>query len=246
MNNGNYSYATRLRNAQDLYAAIKEMVDYNPSRTQESIVGFSAHLDLIIASNASEVNLLQEYSFAVDERQKVFFQNPDSLEKKFLALKNAVISQYGKKSMEIKILKRIHYRMYPNRGTNSTAIVPSENENSEASVNMEQTKSVDHSEKTYGSMAKNLSDFVTMISGFNDYQPGIEEFKLENLTTYLAFINSLNNNVIEKKIKLSIIKNSRKGQYDELKDRGDRIKSYIKSKYGANSHEYKLVRSINI
>lgn len=93
-------------------------------------------------------------------------------------------------------------------------------------------------------MAKNLSDFVTMISGFNSYQPGVEELKLENLQTYLSYIKSLNDGVAEKKTKLTNIKHLRKEQYNELKDRGDRIKFYIKSKYGANSNEYKQVRSI--
>ncbi|MBK7095049.1 MAG: hypothetical protein IPH57_08390 [Saprospiraceae bacterium] len=82
MKTGNYSYASRLRNGQDMLAAIKEMVDYNPSRTQESITGFLTHLDQIVDTNGAETNLLKEYSFLVDERQKVFFLNDDSLDKK--------------------------------------------------------------------------------------------------------------------------------------------------------------------
>lgn len=244
MKTGNYSYASRLRNGQDMLAAIKEMVEYNPSRSQESIIGFSTHLDQIVDTNSAETNLLKEYSFLVDERQKVFFLNDDSLDKKFLSIKNAVMSQYGKKSQEVKVLKRIHNRMQFNKVSNTTNSVPTENENAEESVDTIQNKTVNHAEKTFGSMAKNLSDFVTMISGFNSYQPGIEELKLENLQTYLSYIKSLNDGVAEKKTKLTNIKHLRKEQYNELKDRGDRIKFYIKSKYGANSNEYKQVRSI--
>lgn len=244
----NYSYASRLRNGQDMLAAIKEMVDYNPSRTQESITGFLTHLDQIVDTNGAETNLLKEYSFLVDERQKVFFLNYDSLDKKFLSMKNAVISQYGKKSQEVKVLKRIHNRMQFNKVSNAPDLVPSEKENAEENagepVETVQKKPVNHAEKTFGSMAKNLSDFVTMIAGFNSYQPGIDELKLENLQTYLSYIKSLNDRVAEKKTKLTNIKHLRKEQYDELKDRGDRIKFYIKSKYGANSNEYKQVRSM--
>ena len=95
-------------------------------------------------------------------------------------------------------------------------------------------------------MAKNLADYVAVISGFVDYQPGNDDFKLENLTSYLAYIRSLNDNVFGNKTKLSNIKELRKQQYAEMKDRGDRIKYYVKSKYGAYSHEYLQISSIQL
>lgn len=246
MKHGNHSFATKLGNGNKMLKAISEMAEYNPPRSEESINGFSGYLKQIEATNAAESNMLRDYTFLVDERQKVFFLNTDSLEKKFLSLKNAVISQYGKKSQEIKILKRIHNRMTFSKVTKIEETVTSENENAETALESPKGRSGYHAEKTYASLVKNLSDFVTTIEGFNSYQPGIEELNLENLQKYFAYIQSLHNDVIEKQIKLSNIKHERKQQYAELKDRGDRIKFYVKSKYGANSQQYDTVRSIKL
>lgn len=230
------SFSSKLRQAQDGASIIKGFKNYTPPRIEESVEGFQAFINIVAQTNQSETNLMKEYRLLVDERQLAFFRESDSVERLFPALKAVIAAQYGKKSVETRVLKTISNRM---RYTKVTKIVKDE-------TGTDQERSYGVSEKTFGSMAKNFNDFVTTISGFDSYKPEDELFKLEKLNEILTNVNRLNDAIAEKKSQLQTIKNDRESVYYELSDRWQRIKSYVRGKYGSDSNEYNQIRSINL
>lgn len=229
-----FSFASRLRRAQDIHAILKSFDNYNPPRTEESLAGFQAFIDSLVDTNNTETNLMKEYRMLVDDRKKVFYKNTHSVNKLFPALKSVVRLQYGKSSTELALLDTITDRMKYSKGVKSN----------EPADNSEQKKSVSHSEKTFGSMTKNFNDFITTISGFDSYQPGQDTFKIDNLKAIAVDLNTKNDAVMEKLTQLRVVKRERLDLYKQLSDRINRIKFYVRSKYGANSSEFAQIRSI--
>jgi ABC-type Zn uptake system ZnuABC Zn-binding protein ZnuA len=232
----NFSYGARLGRANNLNVIINEFKDYDPPRKEESKEGFQAFVNSLIQINQSETNLVKEYRMLVIERKEVFFTGSDSVMKKFIAIKRAVASQYGKKSAEVILLSSIKERMQKSRSLKVTPEV----------TGNEQRKPVSQIEKSYGAITKNFHDYVTTISGFTDYKPGNNDLKLDSLNAYLEKLNKVNDEIAQKMSQLTSIKIVRQAMYSELKERAGRIKLYVSSKYGADSDEFNQIRSIQL
>ena len=234
MEKSNQSFAARLRRAQDMQTILRGYEGFTPPRTEESHEGFERFNESLVQINQSVTNGVLEYRSMVGKRRDDFYNNANSISKLFPALRSAIRSQYGKYSTEVALLDTIIDTMRYRKFTVSTEEQP---------VTV-QEKFYRSGEKSFGSMTKNLHDFITTIAGFQGYQPGNDEFKLEGLNEKLANINSLNDSVIQKYSELRTIKKERLDLYRQLKERTDRIKEYVRSKYGANSFEYAQIRSM--
>jgi hypothetical protein len=229
------SFASRLRRGQDVLAILRELEGYNPPRQEESLEYFQNFLDALVDTNNTETQLMDEYRSLVAQRKSLFYTGPDSVTRLFSGLKYAAAWQYGHESIEFKLLDTIWGRMI----NYTTVSVPTSDE-----ATSEVKKPRRNSEKSYAAMTKNFTDYVTIISGFKNYSPGPEKFKLESLNSKLAAIYSINNAIATKKSQLISIKKERLAKYRELKDRTNRIKQHISSKYGADSDLYHQIYSM--
>jgi hypothetical protein len=236
------SFASRYGRCLDVVAILNSKEDYNPTRPEESRENFQIFLNSLHAINNAETQVSREKKALTDARYVHFYNGQDSVQRFFTALKSNIGWQYGFESSEFKTLDIIWGRMISSGLVSQNA---GEISNSAEMPVTEGKKSRRNSEKTYASMTKNFEDFTITITGFQNYNPGPEKFKLENLNTKLATIFNLNSEIAEKKLQLTMIKKERLLKYKELKDRTDRIKSNIKSQYGADSDVYILISSLD-
>lgn len=233
------SFAAKLRSAQDLLANIKEFEGYDPPRPEESVVGFQAQIDSIIASNQAESAAVRDYRLLVKERQEIFFLNSDSIVKMFPVLKEIIKSQYGSKSGEVAILRTIVNKM---RSTKSGVVGPVAN----ATDTSNQERSIRQSEKSFAAMTKNFNDFITVMEGFVDFKPAQEAFKIETLKRTAQSLTEMNDSIAQKINQLTNVRFERQQKYIELSNRFQRIKSFIRAHYGVGSPEYKIAMGFRI
>jgi len=109
-----------------------------------------------------------------------------------------------------------------------------------------QSKIISQSEHSYGSMTQFFNDIISTLGQFTGYNPTNTAIKIAGLQATATQLTTLNNTVAQKIQALKIARASRQSSYTDLRDRVQRIKSYVKAQYGINSNEYKLIKGIKI
>lgn len=235
MNSKSLSFAERLRRSQDLYKLLEGFEAYTPPREEESLSGFQSFTNLLSVSNQNVTSKVQDYRNWTHTRNETFFNGEKPIRQMFYAIGSVVASQYGYKSNEAALVNTfidaIRY----------TKVMKTSGEGE----NKESEKSYTLGKQSYATLTKGFHDIVTLINGYQKYQPGNDEFKLESLNTILTNLNLLNDTVIQKYSDMQDAKRERRELYVELKDRVKRIKSYVRSKYGTKSPEYGKIRSMS-
>ena len=230
------TFGAKLRKSQDLVTYISGFTKYDPPRQQESVPAMTELISSIIATNASESSQRENYKQAVDSRQTAFSKNTGSVEKLLSPIKGAIESQYGKKSTEASAVNATIKKMRATKLTKAPTDPAKEI----------QEKTISQSERSYGSMTQFFNDIVNTLTQFPEYDPSSDPIKIAALQETATQLTTLNNNVAQKVQQLTITRTSRQDLYTDLKDRVQRIKSYVKSQYGNNSPEYKLIKGLSI
>lgn len=230
------TFGARLRRAQDLLNYVQGFTGYAPPREQESIIPLTALINGIVTSNGNESTVEQQYKAAVDARQSAFKGTTTSVEKLLAPIKGAVEAQFGKKSTESVSISAIIKNM------RSTKLVkPPVDPNSPT-----KEKTISQSERSYGSMTQMFNDIISTLGQFDGYNPTNAAIKIDGLQTTATQLTTLNDTIAQKIQVLKTARSSRQSLYTDLKERVQRIKSYVKAQYGINSNEYKLIKGIQI
>ncbi len=230
------SFGAKLRNAQDLLTYITGFTGYAPPREQESVASMTTLITSIVATNATESSQQENYKVAVDNRQSAFSKKTGSVEKLLSPIKGAVDAQYGKKSTEATTINAIIKKMRATKLTKAP-IDP---------TNPEQATTISQSERSYGSITQSFNDIINTLSQFTGYEPTNNTIKVVTLQALATQLTTLNNTVIQKIQPLKITRATRLTLYTDLKDRVQRIKSYVKAQYGNSSSEYEMIKGLSI
>lgn len=236
----NFSFASRLRAAQDTLTVLKSREDYIPLRQEESKEGFENLINTVIVANTSITNLQKEKKLLVKERRDHFYTGTESVMNIISTLKTNVKYQFGKNSGQLELLNEIAARMKSVRAEISE---PANSESESVTEQNAKTRTVKHGEKTFASLTKIFNDFVTTIASFGGFSPANELFKIENLNTLSAKLTKFNDDIELKLLEIRTGILHRSELYNELKDREARIKLSVKAQYGANSSIYMQIRT---
>lgn len=239
----NFSFASRLRAAQDTLTVLKSKEDYVPLRQEESKEGFESLIDTVIAANTAIINLYKEKKLMVKERHDLFYTGTDSVMNIISTLKNNVKFQFGKNSGEFELLKEISSRM---KYVRSQIPVTTDSEPASETVQILKTRTVKSGERTFASLTKIFNDFVTTIDSFGGFSPSNELFKKDKLHSISESLTKLNDDLESKLLEIRTEIQNRLQLYVELSDRVSRIKLSVKAQYGANSSVYKQIRTKNV
>lgn len=230
------SYGARLRKGQDILQFITNFPGYAPPRPEESITGFDTFLVQISDNNTTETQAQQDYSQNVTLRQKAFLKEDGSVDKLLSPIKGAVEAQYGKSSREAELISAIIKNM-----RNTKLIKPPIDPTATTAPT-----AISQSERSYGSLTQYFKDIINTLTQFNSYNPSNPQLTITGLKATATQLDTLNNTVAQKYQALKVARDKRRDIYTELKDRIQRIKSYVKAQYGNNSTEYRTIKSINI
>lgn len=236
------SFSSKYGRALEVEAILMKCENFNPTRVEDNLENFQELFKSLQDINNTETMYNQESTELTDARNSLFLKGEDSVMKLFFGIKTYVSWRYGKYSTEFKLLDSIWNRMVKSgTSTVTTNQVAANNEN-DAEV---ENKSRKDAEKTYASMSKNFADYVKTIGGFKDYNPDLEQFKLESLNSKLTTIENLNKDIAAKSLQLTLVKKERVKLYKDLKRRVKRIKLNIDTQYGADSELYFQISSLS-
>lgn len=230
------TFGAKLRNAQDLVNIIQGFTGYTPPRTQETVANMNILINSIITANTSTANTSQQYKSAVTARQVAYRGTSTSIEKLLSPLKGAIDAQYGKKSPESHSITNSIKTMRSTKLVKLPIDPTKEN----------QVNAVSQSERSYGSIIQSFGNIIASLQQFKDFNPSNSNIKITALQATVTQVTTLNNNVAQRIQALKTSQTSRNALYAELKDRGQRIKSYVKAQYGNNSTEYNLIKGLKL
>jgi hypothetical protein len=230
------TFGSTLRRAQDLSTFITGFTGYNPPRPQESAAGMSTLITSVVTINASESSQHANYKAAVDARQAAFTKKTGSVEKLLSPIKGAIEAQYGKKSTEATTINAIIKKMRATKLTKAP-VDPTKTEH---------TNTISQSERSYGSMTQLFNNIVNSLTQFTEYNPTNNALKTAQLQFTATQLTTLNDSVVQNVQLLQTTRSDRQVFYTDLKDRAQRIKSYVKAEYGNTSNEYNLIKGITI
>jgi hypothetical protein len=169
----------------------------------------------------------------VDKRVKLFSKNPDSMTKTLTLIAGAVKAKFGKNSEESKLI--------------SSLVVLIRGESSKKLKKDNLGEFVSQSVRSYGSQTQSFSDIISTLTSFGAaYEPANVKIKMNALNTQLIELTTANENVATAYGLYKPAMETRIVQYQDLKDRSDRIKESVKSQYTPSSPEYKLIKGLNI
>lgn len=228
------SFGARLANAQKLRDFIANFPGYQPPRAAETVEELTRLLDDIGAANAAETNQRQQYNGIVTKRAIVFREGQTGVMKLLPPIRGAVQAQYGKESVQYSQVATLATKLRTGRLIRKAA----------TETTPESTYS--QSEKSYGSSTQYFKNLVETLTTFPDYNPSNPGIQLPTLQTFCGELDVLNSSANTALQQLRDRKIARQKLYEELAERVDRIKAYVKAQYGQQSKEYLLVRGLKV
>ena len=227
------TFGSRLANAETLATHLQSFIDYVAQTPDQSVTNVQAVIANIKIHNTTTAGNKQDYSAAVDNRQKLFQKDKDSLIKLLSPIGSAVRAAFGKTSKEAAniaaLIKKIRGIKVKNEPKDPTA------------------ETVSQSERSFGSITLTFADIIATVEKFgNNYNPANEKVKLPALTDKLAQLTTANTNVPLTYGKLKQARDLRIDIYKNLTDITQRIKDAVKSQYTLNSTEYALIKGLKI
>jgi hypothetical protein len=231
--NSEITFGARLNNASTLSTHLKSFKDYAPPKAEQSAANLDAVIENIKTQNSSTAGNKQVYTLAVDRRQKLFTKDPDSLVKLMSPLGAAVRSAFSKTSKEAAAIAAIIAKIHGEKIKKDKAEPNAD--------------SVSRSEKSYGSLTQQFSNIIATLQNFGgNYKPANKSITIAALNTKLQQLTQANTDVAAAYGIYIESTDERAVLYKSLTDLTQGIKDAVKSQYGLNSTEYKLVKSLKV
>jgi DNA topoisomerase VI subunit B len=146
------TFGSRLQNAEKVLTNLTAFSGYNPPTAEQSISNYETLITTIKTQNNEAASKIQAYSAAVDNRQKLFQKNSDSLNKIMTPIAAAIRSSYGKTSKEATDIAAMVTKV---RGLN----VKKDTKDPNATT-------VSQSERSYGSMTQTFADMIATLENY--------------------------------------------------------------------------------
>lgn len=232
--NTEMSFGAKLRRAYDVLAVVQKLEVYQPPRPEEHIENFTAFVKNLETLNVSANNLGNQYKFAVDQRTEAFRSGNESMEKSLVQIRGAVEAQFGKKSTQMTIIAGII------RKIRSTKLMKTPADPTKPSSE----HAISDSQRSFGSSVQFYNDLVTSLESFPEYVPSNEKIRIRTLRERFNNLHKLNDNVMSTAQDLQVGVVDRKALFEELKNRVNRIKAYVKAQYGIKSEPYSILKKL--
>jgi hypothetical protein len=230
------SFGARLGKARELLIFIQGFQGYSPPRLEENPEHLNQLVEGVSNLNQQVANTLEGYREVTNERQGIFRESPDSVIRILTQVRAAVEAQYGKKSVQSRDLVAIIRKIRGTKITKAPKTLETE----------QQIASVSVSQLSYGSLTQSFGDLISTMNQFNGFQSSNQSLTIQGLADKLTAMQTLNNAVATYVQALSVFRSQRITNYDDLKDRVQRIKAYVKAQYGPKSQEYNLIKGIKV
>jgi len=227
------TFGSKLQNAEKLLTHLQSFKAYTPPISEQSPANLQTLIAGIKQQNNTTARSAQGYSAAVDNRQKLFQKDNDSLVKIMSPIAATVRSAFGKSAKEATdiagMVTRIRGKKLKKSGKSPDA------------------ESVSQSELSYGSITQTFSDMIATLENYGPgYKPANDSIKLDVLNSKLLQLTAANTGVTAAYGALKQTRDDRIALYKTLATLAQRIKDAVRSQYGNTSTEYVLVKGLKV
>lgn len=231
--NSEKTFGSRLFNAEQLAIHLATFVGYIEVIPECKLSEYKNLITQIHNNNNTIASSTSQFSLAVEIRQKLFTKNTDSLNKSLSPISSYVKAKFGKTSKHateiISLVNKI-------RGEKTDKLKKDE-----------EGEFVSQSERSYGSQTQHFADIISTLTNYgSDYAPSNPKISLVELNAQLTALIDANTGVTTSYGQLKPAKDLRTAQYEDLNQRSQKIKDSVKSQYGLQSTEYKLIKGYKI
>ncbi len=227
------TFGARLFRAEQMSTNVTSFPAYAPLTQDGEIPAYNALITEINDNNTLATTTLATFSLAVDHRQRIFTKDPDSLAKILTLMLSYITARFGKTSKQAHDVRAIINKI---RGVKAPKLKKDE-----------EGEFVSQSEKSYGSQTQHLMDLIAIFTSYGaDFAPTNPLISIVALKARLQALNAANTAVTVAFAPSKMAKDFRKTQYANLSKRSQTIKETVKSQYGVQSTEYKLIKGYKI
>ena len=242
------SMGTRLGKAREIYSQLTSFPDYAPDSEDLTLPKLKQFLDSVEDQNSGTAVKIQEYTSAVDARQKSFLKDGGSMFQFALQMSSHVRYSFGRDSKEA---TAIHAMVIKIRGTGgrkkkNTAPTPVETAEPATTPDAPATQSISRRERTYGNMTKVFTDIVATLASYNGTYKGTGAFSLEALKAKVFAYKELNDKAAKANAVLIQTRDLRRELYKKLSVTMRRAKDAVSAQYSASSSQYKIVKATKV
>ncbi len=227
------TFGSRIYNAEQMATQVSTYAGYVALTPETAIPAYSAFIAQLKIENSSIATAASNYTVAVDARQSQFIKSPTSLIKTLSPILAFTKAKFGKQSPQTEKITSLINQI---RGESTTKL----KRNDEGEF-------VSNSHRSFGSQTQNFENIIATLTSFGqDYSPTNPDITIPKLKVKLEDLNAANTRVTTTFSQLTPLTDNRQKEYDTLSKRSQTIKDTVKSQYGAQSSEYKLIKGYKI
>ena len=231
--NSEKTFGSRLQKAAQIATLLPTFNGYAEVTPECSILNYEAHIQSIKLNNDAVANSSSQFSLSVDQRTQIFNKNSNSLGKLLSPISAYIKAKFDKTSKQANDIVALINKI---RGEKTTQLKKSAT-----------GEFVSQSQRSFGSRTKHLADIIANLDNYgSEYAPVNPEIRIDTLKVLEINLTNANNLVTSTYSLSKTKKDLRQVQYDDLSQRSTRIKNSVKSQYGPQSSEYKLIKGFNI
>ena len=231
--NSEKTFGSRLFNAEQLATHLATFAGYIEVTPECKLTEYNNLITQIKDNNNVIATTTSQFSIAVEIRQNLFTKNADSLNKTLSPISSYIKAKFGKTSKQATDIASLVNKI---RGEKTDKLKKDE-----------EGEFVSQSERSYGSQTQHFADIISTITSYGaDYAPSNPKITLAELNTQLTSLTDANTGVTTAYGQLKPAKDQRTAQYEDLSKRSQTIKDSVKSQYGVQSTEYKLIKGYKI
>lgn len=225
-------FGPRLKSAQDL-TVIMTQYNITPSRPEDSITELQILCTTIANKNDSLASAIVNYNTANKQREEAFSGKTETSAIGMLTyIRKYIDSSYGKESLQSKQVATLIKDMRSKK----PAI---------GKVKEDGTISfISQSEQSYGALNNKFSALVSVLAGFQGYDPPVAHLKLPALQAFTTALDSYNQNTMTTETVLRNLQEERTTLYTDLHQRCLRIKAHILLTQGKSSNAYNMTKGM--
>ncbi|MBK5212949.1 MAG: hypothetical protein JJE55_04730 [Flavobacteriaceae bacterium] len=227
------TFGSRLYNAEQLSTNVATFTGYVALTPETTVAAYNTLINEVGQNNTLIATLQSPFSLAVAARQNLFEKDPTSLARTLSPIAAFVKAKFGKTSKQAADITNLVNKI---RGEKTAELKKDE-----------EGEFVSQSHRSFGSQTQFLADIIATLTSYGtDYAPTNPNITLEQLSTLLDSLTAVNTAVTTAYGQLKPVKDVRKLQYEDLSKRSQTIKETVKSQYGVQSTEYKLIKGFKI
>jgi len=230
--NSEVTFGAKLKNAKDIATHLRSFTDYAPPKAEQQPANLEALAEFARTANKGVAGKETDYGTAVDDRQRLFEKDSDSLEKIMSPIAANIRSAYGKESKEIEII--------------NDYVIKIRGEKRKKDKKEPTEESVSQSAQSFGSRTENFSDMIASLEKMTDYKPAKKHLETTALIAKLAILEQSNKAVTDSFRELKNSRDERNKLFDQLNVLVQGIKNAVIGQYTINSAEYKLIKGLKV